>query len=272
VVAVKTIGDGVVSGAKVSERLAERLRGEIANGRYRPGEMLPPEAALMRVYGVGRPSVREAMRILESDGLVKVVRGATGGAVVLELDVVGLALRAGLYLQLRGADLADLRAARGLIDPGAVALAAERADPEDVEVLRGCVERVRRCRRGSEFGEIAADFVEALLAASGNQTMCLFGLVIDRLLRQEFHRFTDDATGWVDGVQAEWFAGEWEAVVGKIAAGDGQGAVAAWMAHREKTIPPSLSESAVPAPLQVYPQPAPAAKKRPRRPPEHPPT
>jgi DNA-binding FadR family transcriptional regulator len=243
--------------AKVSEQLAERLRGEIANGKFRPGEALPTEAVLMKTYGVGRPSTREAMRILESDGLIKIARGATGGAEVLELDAVALARRAGLYLQLRGADLADLRAARGLIDPGAILLAASRKDPADIKALRACIDRVRVCRRGSEFGEIAADFVEALLTASGNYTMSLFGLVIDRLLRQEFHRFTDDAEGWSDGTKADSFASEWTAVVDKIEAGDGEGAAAAWEAHREKVKPESLNES----PLQVYP---PARRRRQR--------
>lgn len=239
--------------AKISEKLAERLRGEIASGKYRPGEMLPPEAVLMQSYGVGRPSMREALRILESDGLIRIIRGATGGAEVLELDVVALARRAGLYLQLRGADLADLREARSFIDPGAVALAAGRKLPADIETLRRCVERVRICRRGSDFSETAADFVEGLLMASGNQTLSLFGLVIDRLLRQEFHRFVDDGKGWASGEKAERFAREWSNVVDKIEAGDSEGAVAAWNEHREKNPPPSLTGPSRSAPLAVYP-------------------
>jgi DNA-binding FadR family transcriptional regulator len=253
-------------GAKVSERLADRLRGEIANGRYRPGEMLPSEAVLMEQYGVGRPSMREALRILESDGLLRIVRGARGGAEVLDLDVVALARRAGLYLQLQGADLADLRAARSFIDPGAVALAAARRHPDDIAALRACVERVRRCDSGSMFGEIAADFVESLLAASGNQTLSLFALVIDRLLRQEFHRVIDDVDGWASGEKAQWFAGEWSGVVDRIAAGDADGAVALWNKHREDSVVPLPVDAGGDTPLVVYPQAAPTRRNRRRAP------
>ena len=175
-------------------------------GSYRPGEFLPTEATLMSQYGVGRPSAREALRLLESDGVIRVVRGHTGGAEVLAPDPKSLARRAGYYLQLKGADLADIRAARDLVDPGAVALAAHRRDPDDIAALRAIVERVRVCRSGVEFGEIAADFVEALLVASGNHTLSLFALMIDRLLRQEFHRYTDQVTGWPTGERAAHFA------------------------------------------------------------------
>ena len=237
---------------KVSEELADRLRGEIAMGTYPPGEFLPTEATLMSRYEVGRPSAREALRILESDGLIRVARGHSGGAEVLAPDPQSLARRAGFYLQLKGADLADIRAARDLVDPGAVTLAAHRRDPDDISTLRTCIDRVRTCRSGVEFGEIAADFVESLLVASGNHTLSLFALVIDRLLRQEFHRFTDDVTGWPTGERAEYFAREWAHVVDLIEAGDADGAVAAWSLHRS-TVDPTRSDQA--DALVVYPPP-----------------
>lgn len=238
---------------KVSEQLAERLRGEIANGKHKPGEMLPPESIMMESYGVGRPSMREAQRILESEGLLRIVRGPRGGAEVLDLDVVSLAKRAGLYLQLRGADLADLRVARALIDPGAVALAAKRRAPEDIEALRECIERVRACRDPDDFGEIAADFVERLLVASGNHTLALLSLVIDRLLRQELRRYMW-SEGWETGERAGFYVQEWTDVVDRIEAGDAEGAVAAWESHRARTTPPALAETTAPVPLVVYPK------------------
>jgi GntR family transcriptional regulator, transcriptional repressor for pyruvate dehydrogenase complex len=239
---------------KVSERLAERLRAEIANGQFVPGEFLPPESVLMVRYSVGRPSMREALRILESDGLIRIVRGVNGGVEVLDLDVAALARRAGLYLQVKGADLADLRAARDFIDPGAIAMAAKRRDAADIARLRACVEATRVCRSGTEFGEVAADFVEGLLLASGNQTLALFALVIDRLLRQEFHRFTDDGGDWASGEKGEWFATEWSIVVDLIESGDSAAAVAAWTAHRKRTVPDLGTASEVGEPLVVYPK------------------
>jgi GntR family transcriptional regulator, transcriptional repressor for pyruvate dehydrogenase complex len=239
---VTSAAEPSVPRVKVSELLADRLRGEIAGGAYRPGQFLPTEAALMAQYAVGRPSTREALRILESDGLIRVARGVNGGAEVLTPDPQSLARRAGFYLQLKGADLADIRAARDFVDPGAIGLAADRRDPDDIARLRACVDRVRRCRDGVEFGEIAADFVESLLVASGNQTLSLFALVIDRLLRQEFHRFTDDVEGWTRGEKAEFFASEWTHVVDLIEVGDADGAVRAWAEHRRAVDPTRLGD------------------------------
>ena len=171
---------------------------------------------------------------------------------MLAPDPKSLARRAGYYLQLKGADLADIRAARDLVDPGAVALAAHRRDPDDIAALRAIVERVRVCRSGVEFGEIAADFVEALLVASGNHTLSLFALMIDRLLRQEFHRYTDQVTGWPTGERAAHFAREWEHVVDLIDAGDADGAVAAWSSHRRAADPSRTAQGGA---IVVYPPP-----------------
>jgi GntR family transcriptional regulator, transcriptional repressor for pyruvate dehydrogenase complex len=231
--------------------LADRLRSEIANRVYQPGQFLPPEASLMAHYGVGRPSMREALRLVESDGLIRVVRGASGGVEVLDVDSGSLARRAGLYLQMKGADLSDISRARDFIDPGAILLAAERRDPAEIEALRDCVRRVSECASGTAFGEIAADFVEALLVASGNQTLALFALMIDRLLRQEFHRFTDVVADWVPGEKANWYAEQWSSVVDLIESGDGDSAVVAWTEHR-RSVAPIMENLLVGEPLVVY--------------------
>lgn len=241
--------------SKVSEQLADRLRAEFANGLYLPGHFLPPEAALMAQYGVGRPSMREALRILESERLIRIIRGASGGVEVLAPDPQALARSAGLYLQMKGADLADIRTARDFIDPGAIALAAHRRDPGDLAELRACIDRMAECRSGSAFGEIAADFVEALLVASGNQTLALFALVIDRLLRREFHRFTDPVKDWATGERARWYAAQWTFVVDRIEAGDADGAAAAWAAHRYQ-VDPTRVRDAGEEPFVAYPVPS----------------
>lgn len=246
--------------SKVSEQLADRLRGEIANGVYRPGQFLPPEALLMSQYGVGRPSMREALRILESDGLIRIVRGASGGVEVLALDPQALARRAGLYLQLQGADLADIRTARDFIDPGAVRLAAERRDPNDVARLREIIAEVSTCRSGEAFGGLAADFVECLLVASGNRTLALFAVMIDRLMRQEFLRYMHQDE-WSSGEKGAWFAAQWTIVVDRIAAGDADGAEQAWAAHRTEVDPTRPGSGK--QPLVVYPPPAVGRATRP---------
>ena len=65
-----------MTGARTaSETVAEAIRARIATGALRPGDMLPSERSLLDEFGVARPTMREALRILESDGLVSVRRG-----------------------------------------------------------------------------------------------------------------------------------------------------------------------------------------------------
>jgi DNA-binding FadR family transcriptional regulator len=67
---------------KVAQLVADQLREHILTGRLVDGERLPNETELRRLYDVARPTVREALRLLESAELVTVKRGARGGAVV----------------------------------------------------------------------------------------------------------------------------------------------------------------------------------------------
>src|ERR1700751_5550750 len=63
---------------KIAELIAEQIQDDIAAGRLRAGDSLPSETAIMTSFGASRPPVREAIRILESDGLISVRRGSRG--------------------------------------------------------------------------------------------------------------------------------------------------------------------------------------------------
>ncbi len=217
--------------------IAEAIRLQIAGGQLKPGDALPPEAALMANYDVSPPTMRAALRILESEGLVRVHRGAKGGPRVQELDVDVLAKRAGFYLQVEGADLPDLLEALLLLQPGAVALAADRCTPKQLAQLRRCAVRAEACTTMGEFGEVAADFVVLLLEASGNKSVKLFALVIDSLIHQEFHRLLD---GWGPDDQILFHARRFREVVDLLEAGEGDAAAALWHAHMLTTIRPHL--------------------------------
>jgi DNA-binding FadR family transcriptional regulator len=67
---------------KTAEVLADVLRRRVLDGELSPGDRLPSEAGLMTRYQVSRPTVREALRLLEAEELVEVRRGARGGPVV----------------------------------------------------------------------------------------------------------------------------------------------------------------------------------------------
>ena len=69
----------VVRAPKTGELIATHLRRQIVRGELRPGETLPAESQLMEQFGVSRPTLREAFRILESEPLISVRRGSRGG-------------------------------------------------------------------------------------------------------------------------------------------------------------------------------------------------
>jgi DNA-binding FadR family transcriptional regulator len=78
---------------KIAELIADQIRDQIGSRRLREGDRLPSESVLMSAFGASRPSVREALRILESDGLITVRRGVCGGALVARPDHRQVAIR-----------------------------------------------------------------------------------------------------------------------------------------------------------------------------------
>src|SRR5215469_13170744 len=89
----------LVRAPKTSELIAAQLRRQIVRGAVKPGEKLPPETRLMEQFGVSRPTIREAFRILETERLITVRPGSRGGAQVVAPDPTVAARYVGLLLQ-----------------------------------------------------------------------------------------------------------------------------------------------------------------------------
>lgn len=128
-------GDGVrreltLSGAPVPQRKAAELIADelrqliVCDGRA--GDYLLAERLLMERFEVSRPTLREALRVLESEGLVEIRRGVRGGAVVTEPAIDVLARHFGVFLQLRDVTYEDAFVVRAIIEPAAARLSAER--------------------------------------------------------------------------------------------------------------------------------------------------
>ncbi len=127
---------------KVSSQIADQIRASILAGDFSPGEKLPPERELAEMFGVSRPSVREALNMLASSGLVMSYQG--GGTVVLSL----METTAGHPLselirgkQERALDVIEVR--KG-IESWTAYYAAERALPEDIRRMEEIVGAMKR--------------------------------------------------------------------------------------------------------------------------------
>jgi len=88
--------------------VAKQIRNAIIRGELRDGDTLPAEAHLIAEFSVSRPTIREAVRILESEGLVEVARGARGGARISSPNYEMIQRAAGITLQAQQVTIGDL--------------------------------------------------------------------------------------------------------------------------------------------------------------------
>lgn len=128
---------------KSYEQVADQLRELIVSGRLAQGERLPTETVLSAEVGVSRATVREALRLLAAQGLIRTARGAAGGSYVTmpTVDHISDSLSSNIALLTDARDLTleELIEARELLEVSAARFAAARRAPEDVERLRKAI-------------------------------------------------------------------------------------------------------------------------------------
>jgi DNA-binding FadR family transcriptional regulator len=124
---------------KKSEMLARQILDDAIDEGQEPGAMLPPEAAMLDRYGVGRPTLREALRILEVHGLLVIRSGPGGGPIVTAASSRDYGRMSSLYYRAAGVRVRDLLEARLVMEPIAARLAAEHHTEEGVARLRHLV-------------------------------------------------------------------------------------------------------------------------------------
>lgn len=125
---------------KAYEQAADQLRELITSGALPPGTRLPNEAMLAREFAVSRTTVREALRLLAAQDLVRTAKGGGGGSYVTlpSIDHISefLATSIGLLSQASELSLEDFLEARELLEVPAARLAAERRSDDDIDRLR----------------------------------------------------------------------------------------------------------------------------------------
>jgi DNA-binding FadR family transcriptional regulator len=117
---------------KLSEAIAGELVRDIVASGMRIGDHLAPEATMLVDYGVGRESLREALRLLESQGLITIKRGPGGGPVVAGVDPLYLARTTSLFFHVGGATYDEVLEAWQVLEPALAAQIARRPGRADV--------------------------------------------------------------------------------------------------------------------------------------------
>ncbi len=220
---------GRVRVPKTAELVAAQIRRQIIRGEVREGEALSTESELMAEFGVSRPTLREAFRILESELLISVTRGSRGGARVHAPDIQAAANYAGLFLQHRQATLEDVQTARTIIEPPAARMLAERRDTAACEALRELIEREKTAvGDGSTFAELSTQFHELLMKRAGNQTLALVVGMLHDIIERHAEWSMHEA---VNVKSLKRSIRSQEKLVKLIEAGDADAAEAHWRNH-----------------------------------------
>jgi DNA-binding FadR family transcriptional regulator len=161
-------GLGPVRRVRLSDQAVRQLREELSSGRLRVGDKLPPEGELMRLLGVGRTTVREAVRELAHDGMLVVRQGDGTYVASVRPD------RAGVADRLREARVLEIFEVRRGLELEMCRLAAQRCRAADLRRLARLVGRLEEAVVASDMAAFLTADVElhrALAASTGNDLL-----------------------------------------------------------------------------------------------------
>jgi GntR family transcriptional repressor for pyruvate dehydrogenase complex len=201
------------------------IKDMILDGRLAPGQRLPPERSLSAALGVSRPTVREAIRSLQAMNILESRHGA--GTFVASLSVDELLRPLQFVLALAEGGLDHLFEVRLLLEPGAAALAAERASEEQIAGMCDCAARAEAeaIEDADAMLRLDTELHERIVAASGNPLLQHLWAATSAL-GAESRAFTVR----IPGVRPQTIT-EHHAIVDAIAARDAAAAHAAMAAH-----------------------------------------
>ncbi|SNT35994.1 FadR/GntR family transcriptional regulator [Rhodococcoides kyotonense] len=167
---------------KVSERIASALVEDIIRDRMAPGDRLPNEQAMAERFQVGRNSVREALRMLEIHGMIKLKLGPRGGPQIAAVDPREVGRTLSLYLGLRGAKIEELVQTRLFLEPKVARMAAENMSDEDELRLREALRAEEASKADdSAYIDAANEFHYVLATMTGNRVLDLVATALKDL-------------------------------------------------------------------------------------------
>jgi DNA-binding FadR family transcriptional regulator len=179
---------------KAFEQAADQLRQLIVGGELSVGERLPSETELAREFGISRATVREALRLLTAQNLIRTTKGAAGGSYITlpTIDHLSdfMSSSIGALTQARDVSLDELLEARELLEVPAARLAAERRRDQDLDMLRQSIpEHPLHLDRYEQF-DANRQFHTTILEACGNSLVFIAAQPIFSILQTHLARST----------------------------------------------------------------------------------
>src|SRR5215470_10994033 len=165
---------------KAAMLVAQRIVRDIGRAGLRPGDLLPPERAMLETYETGRGTLREALRLLEFQGVITLKPGPGGGPILLNPAASHLASTLQLLMQLNQAPYRAVVEVRLALEPVISQLAAERISDEPLAELAGSIAQMRANSGDRDwFRDADRRFHGVIAWSSGN---VVFGYIVDALL------------------------------------------------------------------------------------------
>lgn len=138
----QTLQNAVIHKERISDQIKSILKQSILDGEFKPGEKFPPEVEIAQKLKVSKVSIREALREMETEGLIKKKRGAQGGNFIAEPGsekMVNVIINSYLFGGVTATELAEFRR---ILEPGLAKLAAKRRTNEDLDAMKRCINDV----------------------------------------------------------------------------------------------------------------------------------
>jgi DNA-binding FadR family transcriptional regulator len=183
---------------KLSHVVAERLRAQIVQGERKPGDKLPSETELLQQFKVSRPTVREALRILEVESFISMGRGMRSGATVLAPSTERAAAYAAMVLTSAGTTLGELHATRLILEPTLVMQLTRSRSKQLLDALQQELDAGDEALTAGEFEQAVRRFNAfhaLLIEASGNRALRLIIGIVKSLSERSIDVLAETAGG-----------------------------------------------------------------------------
>jgi len=158
-----------VNDRRASALIVEQVRALILGGKLTPGDRLPPEREMCERFGVSRVTVREALRVLETNGLVEIRVGAHGGAFLTQptSDRVGASIVD--MLTLSSVTATEVTEVRMVLELGMIPMLCDNAEDDDLAALEDICDRQQAALGSGKYDvSLSAEFHTRLAAATHN--------------------------------------------------------------------------------------------------------
>jgi len=174
---------------RISDNIVAQIKKAILTGIYQPGDKLPSEKELIKLFNVSRVPLREALRSLEEMGFISIRPGVLGGTFVAQMGIKSVSDSLFNMIRLGKINISDIWEFRMLIEPNISRLAAERCTDWNIKEMEEIIsirENVVKSRKAPAVASI--DFHQAIARAAKNPLAILTMDAIGEVLIEEFKR------------------------------------------------------------------------------------